>query len=197
LAKIFRTALFRSAVLFSFAAGLSAEEERKGETRDLIFTYIGPVAGYGFNRVTYKDWFSAYQGVKKFPGQYYTAGLTFNVYAKYFAGDFAFSFMNNKNDKYPIRNMFISSNARVLISLGETFFIAPGGGIYFETPPASRKYNGSAGIQGSAALGINATFNTKLYADVHVRYGSFGLGRDSTKLSYGISAGFVYKVGRM
>ena len=44
---------------------------------------------------------------------------------------------------------------------------------------------------------IKLSFDVRLMADLTARYGTFGLGEGSSKISYGAAFSLVYSVGRI
>jgi hypothetical protein len=165
--------------------------------RDLVYTYIGPVAGAGMNRVVYSDWNNLY-GKKIISGYYTGGGVSFWVMSKWLIGDFTLQYRYNKYDNERVlHHLYFTMSGRVGIPLGSVAILAPGVGIYIDTPPSNRKFNGGAGLRVPLAVMFNTTFDTKLYLEGSFLYGWYGMGDKSEKLSYGVNLGFIIKVGRI
>ncbi|OHD64023.1 MAG: hypothetical protein A2176_05360 [Spirochaetes bacterium RBG_13_51_14] len=164
--------------------------------RELVYTYIGPVMSGGFNNIEYRDWFDFYTGTKKISGYFLGGGASIWVMSKWLIGDFSIQCQYNQNER-TLHHLYYTVSGRVGIQMGTVAIFAPGIGLYFETPPSNRKYNGGAGIRAPLAVLFNTTFDTKLFLEGSVMYGWYGIGEKSTKLFYGINAGFVFKVGRI
>ncbi len=167
------------------------------EERDLIFTFLGPVAGGGFNHLTYADWRNFYTKDKS-SGSYANAGLSVWVVSKWLIGDFSAQYMyNNFKGMGIVHNMYFTISGRIGIRMGSVGVFAPGIGMYVETPPTNRKFRGSTGLRAPLAFLFNTTFDTILFIDGSFMYGWYGMGDRSTKMFYGVSLGFIFKVGRI
>ena len=167
------------------------------EERDLIYTYLGPVVGGGFNNLSYSDYRNFY-GKDTYSGYYANAGLSIWVVAKWLTGDFSAQYMySNYKGMGIVHNMYFTISGRIAIQMGNVGIFAPGIGLYVETPPTNRKFRGSAGLRAPLAFLFNTTFDTKLFIDGSFMYGWYGMGDRSTKMGYGVSLGFIFKVGRI
>ena len=189
-----RTALIIILLTLSITAPLFAQQE---EERELIYTFVGPVAGFGYNMITYKDWFDDHQGEEKINGFFFSGGGIIAIFSQRFVGDFSVQFMYNTGGGLTVYHFYYASTARYNFHISELFIIAPGGGIFLETPPSNENYGGSAGFIIPVGFYLNTSFDTKLFCDLSFRYGVFGLGEGSTRISFGISFGFIFKVGRI
>lgn len=167
------------------------------KTSELYYTYIGITAGGGLNRITYKDWMNDKQDTEELTGNYFSGGFLFNIFVNRFLGDFRLQYVYNKNSNYPIQHLYFSAAGRFVYAFNPTLSISSGPGIYFDSPPSTKSYDGSPGFQMPLGLVINIGFDTKLFFDLIGRYGSYGIGEESRKLSYGANLGFLYKVGRI
>jgi hypothetical protein len=185
-------------VFATLSAPLFALEEKQ-KSRDLIYTFIGPVMTGGFNYLYHSDWFSDKnrQEQRDYTGSFVSGGFIINIFMDQFTGDFSMQYMHNFNEPGELYHLFYTVNGKWLWKVSEPFHITMGLGLYFETPPSNEDYNGAAGGQIPIGGVWNATFDTKLVFDFFVRYGFFGLGEYSSKLSYGLSVAFVFKVGRI
>lgn len=183
-------------ILISYSSVKAAAEEET-VNKELYFTYIGPVIGFGYNYIKYSDWFGTERDTQKLSGIYFSGGCAFNLYTSFLVGDFKLQYVFNKNENYPVLHLVFSASGKYLWKITSLFSIAAGLGIYLETPPSNKNYKGSAGFLLPAGIIFDTTFNTKLVVDIIGRYGFYGLGEDSTKVSFGINAGFLFKVGRI
>lgn len=183
-------------LLLAGSAPLFAQEQDSGE-RDLIYTFVGPVAGFGYNMITYSDWFDTRQETKEINGICFSGGAILTIFAKYFIGDFSLQFMYNTGGGLTLYHLYYTCSARYHFKLNEYFSIAPGGGIFLETPPSNEDYGGSAGLIVPVAVYFNTSFDTKIFCDLSFRYGIFGLGDEGTRMNIGITIGFLLKVGRI
>jgi hypothetical protein len=75
--------------------------------------------------------------------------------------------------------------------------VTGGLGLYLETGPSNLSYAGAGGVCLSAGTFISLTEQIKLSIDLLTRYGSFGLGSESTKFSYGARLGILFRVGKV
>ncbi len=165
--------------------------------RDLIYTYLGPIVGAGFSQLNYSDWTTFYSE-KKYPGYYINAGASIWVVSKWLAGDFSLQYMYNNFGGFGIvHNMYMTMSGRICVRMGTVGIFAPGVGMYAETPPSNREFRGSAGLRVPIAFLFNTTYDTMLFIDGSFMYGWYGMGDRSTKMFYGLSLGFIFKIGRI
>lgn len=166
---------------------------------DLFFTYIGVSAGGGFDYIELNDWFKdeAKRDTKNISGSYLCGGIILNIYVKNLAGEFTLQYINNVNNEIPVNHMMYNAAGKYLFTLTKSFFLTAGIGMYLESPPSNRDYNGGGG--GSALCGIvfSPGRDWKLIFDAIGRYGYFGIGEKSTRYSYGAKIGVLYKIGRI
>jgi len=187
-------------ILVATAASLPIQaQDNKEKKRDLIFTYIGPVMSGGFNHLYQSDWYedTDRQEQRNYTGGFISGGFIISIFMEQFTGDFTMQYMHNFNKPGELYHLFYSVSGKWLWKVSKPFNITMGAGLYFETPPSNEEYNGAAGGQIPIGGVWNATSGTKLMFDFFVRYGFFGLGEYSSKLSYGINVAFVFKVGRI
>jgi hypothetical protein len=167
------------------------------EDRDLIYTYLGPVGGAGFSNLTYSDWNNNY-GKSKYSGYYATGGIALWVISKWLIGDFSVQYMyNNFKSVGIVQNLYYTMSGRIGIRMGTVGIFSPGIGMYFESPPSNRKFRGSAGLRAPLAFLFNTTYDSLLFLEGSFMYGWYGMGDRSTKMFYGLTLGFIYKVGRI
>ncbi len=169
----------------------------KEDSRELYYTYVGPVAGFGMNQITVNDWFGDRTKTKKVSGTYVDGGALFKIIVNRLAGDFTVQYMYNSDGSYSIQHMYYSSAARYIHNFTDTFALSPGIGLYFESHPASKKYNGSTGFYIPMGISYKINDDTKLITDLKMAMGSFGIGEGSGKISFGIEVGVIFKSGRL
>ncbi len=178
--------------------------EAAAAERKIVYTYIGPVAGAGFNNILYNDWFQnsfPEQKTKKISGYFLTGGLTFCLISKmvsnlHVIGDFTVQFMHNRNERI-LQHLYYTISAKLAWTFLDVVTLAMGIGIYFETPPSNRKYNAGGGFRLPLALLFHTTEETRLFVEFSAMDGWYGLGEHSKKFFYGANLGFVFRVGRL
>lgn len=169
----------------------------KKEKRELFHTYIGPVLSAGGNYIWFTGWNETYQAAYSYQGLFFKGGAMIDVFAKNFSGDFTVEYIYNMNENYSVMSLFFKITGKYVFKISEIFHLTAGLGGYFETPPSNIAYRGGAGVQLPFGMIINTTFETKLLIDFYARYGYYGLGEGSSKLSYGMSLAFLFKVGTL
>jgi hypothetical protein len=180
--------------ILSAVSGLAAEEE-------LFFTYMGPVVGGGYNQIAYRGWSSETDTriSKVITGYYLSGGCLINIYVRKFIGEFSLEYINNFSSGKPdvsVQHLIYTSTLKYSFPLNPDFAFTCGIGAYLETPPSDKSYNGG-GFNGTIGAVYDITREWKIVFDVLARYGRFGMGDDSSKLSLGAKLGMVYKVGRI
>ena len=201
--RIFSIAcLFLTLIIFaeSKLLGQNGDGEYADRGREIIYTFIGPTATSSLNWVNFHNFYygnTPYRETESLSGINYGGGIIFAIYSDRFSGDFSINFLNNTLGNLSLYHLHYTSSGRLNIHLGETFGFTPGIGLYFESAPSNEKLSGGGGLYIPVGLIINTSFDTKLFFDVFFKYGFFGLGDNSTKLSIGINLGFVFKVGRI
>ncbi len=191
------TVTFFLSILLTCVSTVNVKSQEYKRERDLFYTYMGTNISSGFNRIKYKDWFDDSRDTKNIQGTYFSGGVIINIFVNPFIGDFKMEYTYNLNDEYSIRHFYYSASGKYSYKINDLFSLSAGPGIYFDAPPASNSYNDSSGFLFSLGTIFHITFDIKLTADITGKYGSFGLGEESTKISYGINAGIMFKVGRI
>jgi hypothetical protein len=173
--------------------------------RQLIFTYIGPVVGAGMNYVHYVErwsWDNFFSRNKNYASGYFlNGGITIHLMGRFsynfeYIGDFSIQCMNNWNKKQ-IMHMYYTASVKFGFTFAEIISLAPGIGLYLETPPANRTYKGGGGVRVPLALFITTPLESKFYVEASFMYGWYGLGQKSSKIFFGISLGYISKVGKI
>jgi hypothetical protein len=174
---------------------VAAPGESPAQQRDLVYTYIGPVGGGGFQHVTTREWRNFYLGEKS-AGHYYHGGVSLWVASRWINGDCSLQYAYNHYQR-PLHHLYVTLSGRAAITVKQIVTFAPGIGLYFETPPSNRGFRGGAGVRAPLAVLFHTTFDTRLFVEGSFMYGWLGIGDRSTKLSYGANLGFIVKVGRI
>ncbi|MBN2040267.1 MAG: hypothetical protein JW864_09515 [Spirochaetes bacterium] len=184
-------------ILFLVADHAFAEEQ------ELFFTYIGPVIGAGTNQIAYRRWSQSSDSRESsvVSGYFVSGGFLMNIYVRDFIGEFTLEYIADQNSEEPdlsIMHLIYTSQLKYSYSLNEQFALTCGAGAYLETSPATKTFDSGGGINGSLGLIYSFSREMKLVVDLPVcRYGYYGVGDDSSKLSFGVKLGMVWKVGRI
>lgn len=166
------------------------------EESSLNYTYIGPVFSVSKNSAEYSDWIDNQQQTKKLSGTSYTGGVDLKIIAHEFCGDFQAKYSYSSYESTLTCLEFLLAG-KYLYNMNDITSLGGGIGLYMETPPSSKGHNGSAGFYVPLSVMFNTTQDTKLFVDIFAKYGTFGLGEDTSFFSYGCSMGFVFRVGRI
>ncbi|HQO01301.1 MAG TPA: hypothetical protein PLI62_03450 [Spirochaetota bacterium] len=168
-----------------------------------FYTYLGITLGGGINQIEYSDWFTDHQETANISGTYYSGGMLFAVFVRELVGEFSLQYIANSNGAAEggrdtsVQHLLYTFTGKYAYPLGSRFFATGGIGLYIETPPATASYDGGGGPLMTAGCIVSISPNWKFIFDLQGRYGQFGMGEDSTKLSYGINVGVVINVGRI
>ncbi len=172
-----------------------------GETvraAERYYTFAGLGGGIGINRVTYHGWVETEQKDLDIAGSYYTAGPILCVFIPPLMGEWTMQYAANSHDgevDTSVQCLYLSLAGKYFYSVKEWFHLTVGAGVYGEMPPATLSYEGGGG--GLASLGciVHFNFDFRLVFDVTAKYGSFGMGEGSRKLSGGAAVFIIYNVG--
>lgn len=167
--------------------------------QELFFTYIGATAGGGTASIDYREWVVNERKSKSESGAYFSGGLLLDVIVRDIIGEFTLQLINTgaSEDTVASFRLLYSVTGKYAFRLNENFFVCPGLGLYLESGPSDKDYEGGAGLAATAGLGWLFARDWILFFDLVGRYGSYGLGEESTIISYGASLGVVYKIGRL
>ncbi len=165
----------------------------------LFFTYAGLTAGGGMDMIKYKDWISDREGqeTKKVTGSYFCGGALIDIFVNHFIGEFTLQYISNINKDVPVSHIIYDAAGKYSYQLYPFLSLTAGAGLYIESRPATKRYDGGAGFDALIGAVYNLTRDWKLVFDIAGRFGSFGVGDESTRQSYGAKIGIVYKVGRI
>ncbi len=184
--------------LFFNSGFLNAQEKKEEGRKGLYYNYIGITVGGGINQIEYNDWFIDKRDTKKISGVYYSGGFIFDIYVRNFVGEFTLQYVYNSNDEdTSVQHLLLSTVGKYTFNLSQAFAVAPGLGLYIETPPSDKKYNGGGGFLATLGAIFNIDKNYKIIFDLIGSYGYFGKGEESTKISYGTKIGIVYNIGKL
>jgi hypothetical protein len=186
--------LKKIAMLFILALLLKPHEAR-GE--ELFFTFLGVTLGGGAHQVEYSDWVVDHRETISASGSYYSGGAIMDVFVNRLIGEFTLQAMNTAAGDITVQHLYYTVTGKYAFYMGNLLFAAAGGGLYFESGPASRNYDGGGGVNAVLGMGINAAHDWRIMLDLSGRYGSFGIGDEATRVSYGISVAAVYRIGRL
>jgi len=173
---------------------LNAQETAEEES--LNFTYLGPALSFAYNQVEYTDWFETSMKTKKMSGFDSSGGMVLNIFTGNLCGDFQLKYAYNSLD-FSVTYLDFSIACKYYYRLNNYFSIGVGPGMYCDTPPSNRKYNGSGGLHLPVSMIAETSQTTKLFIDLYARYGSFGIGHNTKSLTAGVNAGFMFKAGRI
>jgi hypothetical protein len=88
------------------------------------------------------------------------------------------------------------TKSKYVYSLNNSFALTLGVGLFLETPPSTKKYDGGGGILSTGAI-YTVNWNWKIFLDIQYQYGYMSLGDNSTKASYGAVVGIIRKLGKL
>ncbi len=178
-------------LLFAFlmCAGAARAEQ-------FFFTYAGLCGTGGLSSVKYDYWDNTVnqEKSKTESGVYFAGGPLISIIANNIMGEFSMQFMKNVPSA---SNLFLTATGKYAFNLAEFFFLAPGLGLYFETPLSDDTYNGGGGFAGVLGAGFNIGDDIKILLDGSFRYGYVWFEEKGTRISYGASISVLYKVGRL
>lgn len=162
------------------------------------YTFAGLGGSFGINRVTYHGWVKTEQKDLDISGSYYTAGPMLCVFIPPLIGEWTMQYAANSHNgevDTSVQCLYLSLAGKYFYSVKQWFHLTVGAGVYGEMPPATLSYEGGGG--GLASLGciVNFNFDIRFVFDVTAKYGSFGLGEGSRKLSGGAAVSIIYNVG--
>lgn len=190
---------FVAGVRAAIVAAVMALSMPVSAQQELFFTYIGATLGGGAASIDYSEWVVDHRESRSATGAYFSGGMLLDVVVRDIIGEFSLQAVNTgaSEDAVASFRLLYSATGKYAFRLGESFFLSPGMGLYMETGPSDKDYDGGAGLAASAGLGWMFFRDWILLFDIIGRYGSYGLGEDSTIISYGVNLGVVYKIGRL
>lgn len=194
--NLFKLVIFKFSLLLILL--INSQNFSKVYANDLFFTYAGLNFGYGLNQITYTDWFDTKRETRDVTGQHYNFGLVFNIFIYDFIGDFSYNFTynNNSDSETAVYHLTATGSLKYAYPATKSFALTIGPGLYIETPPSTKNYDGGGAIISTGFI-YTVNWDWKIYTDFYGRYGSYGLGDNSSKISYGITLGFLHKFGKI
>ena len=176
---------------------LAAQEEVKARSeQDLFYTYMGPYAWMGYGHLSYSGWKGTGWRKENVSGITTGGGAALNIYAKPFAADFRLGY-GISMPGYTITLMDISLAGRYLWQVRERMYVTPGLGIYCESGPSNRDFSGAAGLYIPVGVAYDLSDKIRLFGDFFFRFGSWGEENNGSTISYGLTGGILFRVGRM
>lgn len=190
----------RTSAIIAVLLFLSAFSAAPARAADRYYTYMGITGGGGINRISYSGWVENSQQNLDITGSYYSTGLSVCTVINQVIGEFTVQYLSNSNGgdvETSVSHMYLSIAGKYFYSLSSIFHLTAGAGLYTDAPPATLGYSGGGGVLALAGTMIRITSDVMFMAEATARYGTFGLGEGSTKISYGAAASLVYSVGRI
>ncbi len=188
-------------VFFIILTQISGFAEEINAEKSLNYTYIGPLASIGYSNVTYNHWKDEQYKEHNSSGMTFSGGVVICTVSNIFMGDTRLKYTYNGSGA-AITYSEIALSGKYIWNLKDTFNTFPedidalaGLGVYCEAPPSNKTYNGSAGLEIPFGVMFKISNNMMLMGDMSLRYGSFGIGENSSQLSFGLSFSFLTKVG--
>ena len=175
---------------------LYSQENIRSE-KDLVYTYLGPALGIGFSNVRYEKWESSKWKTISQSGLYLNGGAMLNIHLDPFAADFQINYACDALKNYSIVHMDYTFSGRYLWAIKDNLFILPGLGFYMESAPSNRPFEGAAGLHVPVGVAYDITPKIRIRGDFFFRFGSWGEGSNDRKISTGLTAGVLFRVGRM
>jgi len=187
-------------LLLTTASLIYGADKNKKKDESIFYTYLGPYVEGGYNIVSINKWnstTSTYVEGQMTYGPHVNGGLQFAIFTKYVAGDFRLSFNYNFFDSGDVFHLKGSLTAKALFKMNKIFYLTVGPGFYFETQPSNLDYLGAAGVQLPLGMVIETSESTRFVIDLMSRFGYYGIGESSYKLSFGLTIGFLMRVGKI
>jgi hypothetical protein len=167
---------------------------------DRYYTYMGITGGGGINRISYSGWVDDSRRNLDITGSYYSTGLSVCTVINQVIGEFTAQYQSNSNSgevETSVSTLYLSIAGKYFYSLSRVFHLTAGAGLYGDMPPATLDYEGGGGVLALAGTMIRFSADVMFMAEATARYGTFGLGEGSSKISYGAAVSLVYNVGRI
>lgn len=177
--------------MFSFAFPQNVQD-----ISSLHYVYLGPVLSMSYDRVEYNDWFETEQGTRNMSGASFGGGAALNIFVNNYCGDFQLKYMRSELD-FSLNFIEVLLQGKYLWQINQFIAAGTGFGLYSEVAPFQGGYKGSAGIQLPLTVVFTGSSFWKVLWDVYGRYGSFGKGLGSSRISIGSNLGIVFRVGRI
>ncbi len=191
--------LIISLLFFSFLNSQEIEESAKFRN----WCYAGGGISFTTGKISYNDFINKANpdesGYEEEKVSYRTLSpfLFTQLYGKLFMGEFTIGIDYEKasNSSLSHFNTAFTASARYCYNLNEKMILFAGPGVYLETYPSSKKYDGG-GIMLSAGAAFDATETLRIFSIIAATYGYYGVGDDSKKIGFRFSAGAGKRVGK-
>jgi len=186
-----------------------AQTTQEPQASKLFYTYIGPTLGLGYNMASYKYWDKSSEILRStsFSGPYVDFGCSAAVFVNRIIADIRIVYSMHFNDeKHKVYHPTFVINGKYSWEIDHIFTFTAGLGLYAETPPVNTKYYVSSGFQFPLSLYLNATPESKIFAELVPQLGYYR-GMHNTpgsslfdkhyRISIGINMGYLFRVGRI
>jgi hypothetical protein len=170
----------------------------KGDESVFYYTYIGPFFQSGFNSISYTGWNGGSHREIESGGFYTEPGALCFISIDQIIAQIGLGFRLNFNDETAteVYHTKLHAIGKYMTPVANNIALGGGGGLYFESIPASKQYDGT-GLLLAASATYRLNSNWILLLDFDFGFGNFGLGEESTKISYGITFGAGTKMGNL
>lgn len=188
-----------AAMAFIVCALLLSTFQNPLRAEELFFTYIGPAFSTGMHSLHYSEWATSHRETKSDSGNYFGGGLMLNIVANNLICSFTMQYVANTagNSAMAVQHMQYTATGKYMYAPWETVFFAGGLGLYFDTPPATKSYDGGGGINATIGAGFNMMRDWRVIVDLTGKYGFYGRGEDATRIAYGLTIAAIMKIGRL
>jgi len=191
--------LITSLLFFSFINSQEIDDTAKFRN----WCYAGGGISFSMGKISYNDFInksnpndSGYEE-KKVKFKTFSPFFFTQLYGKLFMGEFTVGMDYEKasNSSLSHFNTAFTASVRYRYDLNDKLILFAGPGVYLETYPSSKKYDGG-GIMLSAGAAFNATETLRIFSIIAATYGYYGVGDESKKIGFRFSAGAGKRVGK-
>ncbi|MBP8083008.1 MAG: hypothetical protein KAZ87_07380 [Spirochaetes bacterium] len=191
--------LITSLLFFSFLNSQEIEDSSKFRN----WCYAGGGISFSMGKISYNDFINKTNpdesGYEEENVSFRTLSpfLFTQLYGKLFMGEFTIGMDYEKasNSSLSHFNTAFTASVRYCRNLNDNVILFAGPGVYLETYPSSKKYDGG-GIMLSAGAAFNATETLRIFSIIAATYGYYGVGDESKKIGFRFSAGAGKRVGK-
>ncbi len=171
---------------------------RRGVTSGKFITYGGLLVGAGAAQVEYNDWMGDSEKSVSSKGYYVNPSVCMIILIPPFCGqtETGVSIGSQSESATSVTATRFSGKLKYLHDFSDSLSFGGGVGAYCEIPPATKKYDGAGFLLHTGGI-YHFNSNLLLIADIEFSTGYFGMGHDSSKTSYGISAGVLTRLGNL
>lgn len=191
--------LITSLLFFSFINSQDIDDSARFRN----WCYAGGGMSFSMGKIIYNDFVnrpnSAVSGYEENIVSFKTFSpfLFTQLYGRLFMGEFTIGMDYEKasNSSLSHFNTAFTASARYCYNLNDKIILFAGPGVYLETYPSSKKYDGG-GIMLSAGAAFDVTETLRIFSIIAATYGYYGVGDDSKKIGFRFSAGAGKRVGK-